>query len=222
MLTFRDIASCFAGILARNWLATFVFVVMFSVLAVIFEIAGGALGIVTCQLILAIFGSYFLLERFVVREGFTDGRVPRTNLFVFAGVTVLSSIPISIGLSALIIPGLYLMARWSCAFPAVIVDRTLTVTGALRRSWEATAASHVSIALFVIAAFLCNFAAITLGDIVFPTTDKFLNTASTLRDFTSTFMINALVQWAWAVYSIANIAVMSLLEKVDSAESTNA
>lgn len=60
------------------------------------------------------------------------GRVTR-----LAGLALLTGLAVSLGLLALIVPGLYLLTRWAVAPAAVVLENT-SVVGSLRRSWQLT------------------------------------------------------------------------------------
>ena len=92
------------------------------------------------NLAITIFGQYFVIER-LLADRLPDGRGSRRFRSIF-GSGVLSGLGIVFGFLFLIFPGIFLLARWSIASPAVIEEDVGSVR-ALGLSWERTAASSL-------------------------------------------------------------------------------
>ena len=78
---------------------------------------------------------YWLIRQTLERRDILDGGAGFGSFF---GVNFLSGLAILLGLVLLIVPGVYLMARWSAADAALLAEGE-GVTAALGKSWEMTA-----------------------------------------------------------------------------------
>ncbi len=77
----------------------------------------------------------YLVMRTLLRE---EGLVDREGGFgSYFGASLLAGIGAIVGLVFLIVPGLYLMARWSLA-PTMVLSQGYRATDALRESWRVT------------------------------------------------------------------------------------
>lgn len=83
----------------------------------------------------------------------------RTQVTRLAGLALLTAVAVSLGLLALIVPGLYLLTRWAVA-PAVVVLEDASVIGSLRRSWQLTH-SQAGHAFGILFAIWASVAAVT-------------------------------------------------------------
>lgn len=92
----------------------------------------------------------FLVLRYVLRA---QGLVREEGGFgSYFGAAILSGLGMIVGLVFLIIPGLYLAARWSVA-PALVITHRYRATEALGASWDATQASAWKLVLVFVVAF---------------------------------------------------------------------
>jgi len=81
---------------------------------------------------------YWLIRQALEREGRLDGRAGFGSLF---GLNLLSGLAVLASCLLLIVPGIYLAARWSAA-DAALLSEGEGVSAALGKSWEMTA-SHI-------------------------------------------------------------------------------
>lgn len=94
--------------------------------------AGGQL----LQSVVGIVCSYFLLVAMMRRTGLQSG-TGEDAFLPYLGMSILSALAVMLGVIALVLPGLFLMVRWSIAQP-VIVARGGGVMASLGESWERT------------------------------------------------------------------------------------
>ena len=87
--------------------------------------------------IISTFAQFIVTSRAARRAGVmrAEGVPGRAASYVLLGIV--SGLAIAIGFVLLVLPGLYLLARWSIAVPHVIV-RGATMREAMRRSWQQT------------------------------------------------------------------------------------
>ena len=86
--------------------------------------------------IASVAAQYHLIRTALVRRQLYN-RVNGSGFWSFIGVNIMSGIAITLGLILLIIPGLYLNARWSAASAGVLAEDQ-TASGALSDSWAMT------------------------------------------------------------------------------------
>lgn len=106
----------------------------------------------------------FAVLRYLLRN---EGMVEEEGGFAsYFRASLLSGLGVLIGFILLVVPGFYLLARWSIA-PALVITRGYNASDALRASWDATRSSAwtlvvvylVAIAIAVGGAFLIGFSA---------------------------------------------------------------
>ena len=73
------------------------------------------------------------------------------------GATLLSTLGITFGFMACIVPGLFLFAGW-IAYSAFIVDKGLGGVEALKASWQATAPFRTNIIIYILLSMLVGLA----------------------------------------------------------------
>lgn len=141
---------------------------------------------------------YWLIRQALERRDRLDGRAGFGSLF---GLNLLSGLAIIAGVLLLIVPGIYLMARWSAA-DAALLSEGEGVSAALGKSWEMTA-SHIwpilgALLVVYVPVFGVSFAlAFTMGDTIPLVTSGITN----LLIFTG-------VAFAW----LMGVAIYTLLE----------
>jgi len=98
--------------------------------------------------IVALVVQYYLIRHLVDRHGLrsTDRLGGFGSFFVVGLVTGLAAL---LGFVLLIVPGIYLIARWSMVDAAVVAENR-GFSDAMRRSWDATADNVLPIALAVV------------------------------------------------------------------------
>lgn len=92
--------------------------------------------------------AFFLYEAVLARTGLRSRQTDDAFL-PFIGLAVISTLGILAGLVALVLPGLYLIARWSVAAPVLIVGGKGPIK-AMQESWERTRGSDFSILVAVL------------------------------------------------------------------------
>lgn len=96
------------------------------------NVAGGQL----LQSVVGIVCSYFLLLAMMRRTNLHSATAEDAFL-PFLGMSILSALAVMLGMIALVLPGLFLMVRWSIAQPVIVV-RGGGVMASLAESWERT------------------------------------------------------------------------------------
>jgi hypothetical protein len=86
------------------------------------------------RLIASLAFQYGVTFKLLEREGLAD-RGARARFWALLGLSILSGVGILLGLALLVLPGLYLLVRWTVAVPVLIAERS-GVVEALTRSGE--------------------------------------------------------------------------------------
>jgi hypothetical protein len=147
------------GVLELNAVPALIFVIVLTVLSLPItyatvgstaplQVAGGQL----LQSAIGIVCGYFLLVTMVRRTGL-QSRTEDDMFLPYLGLSILSTLAVMLGMIALVIPGLFLMIRWSIAQP-LIVARGGGVMATLGESWERTRGSEFSIFVATVAMLL--------------------------------------------------------------------
>jgi hypothetical protein len=110
------------------------------------EAAKGVLGFTV-----GVAGAYFLLEAMLRKTGFL-GRDSEDAFLPYVGLSILYILGVGLGLILIILPGLFLMARWSVASPLVIVHGGGPIK-AMQESWERTKGNEFPILVAIIILF---------------------------------------------------------------------
>lgn len=90
--------------------------------------------------VVTFFISYHFVEYILRQDGLTASDLRGRHYGAAFGAALLSGLGILVGMLLLVLPGLYVAARWSLANPLVIGEG-MGATAALRESWERTADS---------------------------------------------------------------------------------
>jgi membrane-anchored glycerophosphoryl diester phosphodiesterase (GDPDase) len=98
--------------------------------------------------VISVVASFLLLNTMIRRTGLLS-RTREDVFLTYFGLAVLSAIAILIGMILLILPALFLMARWSIAQP-LVVARGDGVKQAFAESWGKTSGSEFQIIVAVI------------------------------------------------------------------------
>lgn len=85
--------------------------------------------------IIGIVAGYMLLKRYLAGQG--RQRTEANRFWPYLGTAILSGLGIGLGIILLIVPGIFLMVRWS-ASSGFVVGRGEGVIDSLKASWEAT------------------------------------------------------------------------------------
>ena len=109
------------------------------------RLAGGEL----LKAVIGIVAAYFLIVPMLRRAGLHT-RSDADAFLPFIGLSVLSALGVLLGFIAFIIPGLFVMARWSIAQP-LLVGRGTGVMESLGESWERTRGNEFSIIVAALA-----------------------------------------------------------------------
>jgi hypothetical protein len=100
------------------------------------------------QIVIAVFFSYHLLKAMIDRTGLRS-RGEADVFLAYFGLTVLYGLAIVVGLFLLVIPALFLIARWSLAQP-LVVARGEGIMKAFGESWERTSGNEFQIIIAAI------------------------------------------------------------------------
>lgn len=141
---------------------------------------------------------YWLIRQALERRDLLDGRAGFGSLF---GLNLLSGLATLVGFLLLIVPGIYLAARWSAADAALLSDGE-GLTAALGKSWEMTA-SHV---WPIIGALLVVY--LPVFGVSFGLTFSMGDTFPILISGVTNLMIFAGIAFAW----LMGIAIYALLQ----------
>jgi hypothetical protein len=123
-----------------------------TALGVAADLSPGFAGLAGFASIIAnLFFQYEISLALLVHYGLLEDRGGRRRMWALLGLNLLSGIAILFGLLLLIVPGVYLMVRWSAAAPALIAEDS-DVTGSMTLSAEAVDGRfwHVLAALLVV------------------------------------------------------------------------
>ena len=107
-------------------------------------------------------GATFALTMILIVEGVPGGRQGGNGFGTYFGLSFLTGFAIGLGLLALVVPGLYLWARWAPAYGYALAEG-MDVSTAMSASWEATRGRTFPI-LF---AMLVPFAVTIAGTLIF-------------------------------------------------------
>lgn len=131
------------AVIERSWMPALIFVAVLTALCAPiswFTVGSTAplrlLGGEVLKSALSMVGGYFLLVAMVRRTGL-DSRTDDDAFLPFIGLTILSTLGVMLGFIAVILPGLFIMARWSLAQPLLVAGGR-GVMAALGESWERT------------------------------------------------------------------------------------
>jgi len=138
------------GVIERNAGPALIFVVVLTALCVPISyfavgstsplrLAGGELLKAAAGIVCA----YFLLVAMMRRTGLYS-RTGGDAFLPYIGLSILYALGVMVGVIALVIPGLLVMARWSIAQP-LLIGGGFGVTEALGASWDRTRGSEFSI-----------------------------------------------------------------------------
>ena len=144
------------GVVERTALPALIFVIVVTALCAPISwftvgslsasrLAGGEL----LKAVIGIVAAYFLIVPMLRRAGLHT-RSDADAFLPFIGLSVLSALGVLLGFIAFIIPGLFVMARWSIAQP-LLVGQGTGVMESLGESWERTRGNEFSIIIAALA-----------------------------------------------------------------------
>lgn len=114
------------------------------------------------RIVVGVFFSYRLLTAMVQRTGL-DSRGDKDVFLTYFGLTLLYGLAVAVGMILLILPALFLVARWSLA-QSLVVARGEGIMKAFGESWERTSGNDFPIIVAVLVFFLVPMAiSITAG-----------------------------------------------------------
>jgi hypothetical protein len=103
------------------------------------------------NLTVGIVGAYVLFEAMLRETGFLP-RGTEDSFLPYVGLSILYTLAVGLGLILIVLPGLFLMARWIVASP-LLITRGGGVMAAMRDSWERTRGNEFPILVAVIVLF---------------------------------------------------------------------
>ena len=106
------------------------------------------LAVTPLRIVIGVFFSYNLLKVMIARTGLRS-RGEGDVFLTYFGLTILYGLAVVVGLILLVIPALFLMARWSLAQP-LVVARGDGVMKAFGQSWERTSGNDFPILIAVL------------------------------------------------------------------------
>lgn len=137
-VAFKDIWNSFIRMMSENALLALAFIVVIAAIYSGIDLVTNGSGSMFVQLFVSIFGQYYLTAK-LLSDRMPDRPVKPAYGSIF-GAAFLSGLGILLGLVFLIVPGIYLMGRWSMATPLVVVEEKRAIE-ALGESWERSEAS---------------------------------------------------------------------------------
>lgn len=127
------------------------------------------LAIQLLKMVVGIVAGYLLLDVMVRKTGLLS-RKGEDAFMAFFGLSLLSGLAVFVGFILLVIPGLFLIARWSIAQP-LVVARGDGVMRALGESWERTRGNEFQILIAMLALLVLFIAVAIAGTALFEKTD---------------------------------------------------
>ena len=161
------------------------------------ETSGTALLAIFGSLAVSIFLQYFITERLLSDRMQVDQPVRNRRYGSLFGALLLSSLAIIAGFFILVLPALYLAARWLTVTPH-LVEGNLTAAEALSQSWKASAPS---VPAFVVAIILVVAAMLPgMGVLFLPEAEAGGNTALGITGLSNLFLgFSSVFGWTIAV-----------------------
>lgn len=108
------------------------------------------------RVVIGVFFAYLLLGAMVQRTGLRT-RGDKDVFLTYFGLSVLYGLAVALGLVLLVLPALFLLARWSLAQP-LVVARGEGVMKAFGESWERTSGNEFSIIVALLLLWLLPIA----------------------------------------------------------------
>lgn len=127
------------------------------------------LAIQLLKMVVSIVAGYLLLGVMLRKTGLLS-RKGEDVFLTFFGLSLLSGFAVFVGFILLIIPGLFLIARWSIAQP-LVVARGDRVMQALGESWERTRGNEFQILMAMLALLVLFIGIVIAGSALFEKTD---------------------------------------------------
>jgi hypothetical protein len=160
------------GVLEINAVPALIYVLVLTAVSVpityasvgstaLLQLAGGQL----LRNVIGIVCGYFVLVAMLRRTGL-QSRTGGDTLLPFIGQSILASLAVFVGMIVLVIPGLFLMARWSIAQP-LLVARGDGVMASLGESWDRTKGNELSIFTAALAVLLVPIVVMIAAGIFF-------------------------------------------------------
>ena len=154
---FGEVISLSLRNLALIWRQVLAYLVVAALLGVAMPLMGresAGLG----GLLLYFAGQYWLFRSLLKARGLLESQ--RIHFFAFVGLALLLILPIMLGIAALLVPGLFLVARWIAA-PAFIVARGEGVFASAGASSAAVRGNTARVMTAVVVLFLIVIACAT-------------------------------------------------------------
>ena len=104
---------------------------------------------------------YVFLHMLLSKENLAQGAMSLGNALAYLGVYIVAGIGMILGFVLLLVPGLFLAARWSLV-TQLVVGEELSVSEALSRSWELTGPRQWTIIGYVAIVMLIGLIGATL------------------------------------------------------------
>lgn len=142
------------SVLERNAVPALIFVAALVVVQcpiTYLTVTAGALSklaVTLLTVVISVVASYLLLNTMIRRTGLLS-RTREDVFLTYFGLAILSALAIMVGMILLVIPALFLMARWSIAQP-LVVARGDGVKQAFGESWQKTSGSEFQIIVAVL------------------------------------------------------------------------
>lgn len=128
---------------------------------------GGSGGFGVSGIVVGVFVQYAVVERLLADRIPEGGTRRKRRYWAVFGAGFLGGIAILLGFAMLVVPGIFLLARWSASTPYIVAE-DMGATDALAASWRATAEGALPVSLVYAAycfAFVVMLVGITAGSV---------------------------------------------------------
>jgi hypothetical protein len=164
VVSISDLTNESAGLLKLNIAKVAIWIFAVNAIYALIDLNGWDIANFIFSFIFFIFGQYLFTEQ-LLRDRMGDAVNNGRSYGALFGVGFLGGIPIFLGYLLLVVPGIYLSARWLQS-AAQVVAGGRSATGALGASWDATAQSQP--AHFIAAILLALPTVATIAVLLWP------------------------------------------------------
>ena len=148
--SFGALVSLTLANLRAIWRELLAYLAVVAVFAFVAPVSGGG-GAPIIGFLFYFAGQYWLYRRLMITRGLQQSQ--RIHIFAFVGLAVLLFFPIIFGLTLLLVPGLFLVARWIAA-PSFIVARGENAFRGAINSWNAVRGHSVKLMAILVLMFV--------------------------------------------------------------------
>ena len=145
-LSFNEVIGAFFALILNDLPIMLLIIAGATAAATIIDVTAPSAGNILNILMLVV--QYYLIRHLVDQQGLRSAdRLGGFGSFFVVGL--ITGLAVLLGFVLLIVPGIYLMARWSMVDAAVVAENR-GFSDAMRRSWDATADNVLPIGLAIL------------------------------------------------------------------------